>query len=125
MFGFVKKSKLKLTKRRFSANMIEIHIEVEGESIKEGVITFREAFPEMYKKICDLQTELLTLREGSHKTEQSSIWHVLGCMPTTDRTVIERSFKKMAMVYHPDHGGSSVAFITLQKAKEKALAKCN
>lgn len=62
---------------------------------------------------------------ASSDKQQSSIWHVLGCMPTTDKTKIESAFRKMAMVYHPDHGGSSTAFQTLVAAKEKALAKCN
>lgn len=56
---------------------------------------------------------------------QSSIWHVLGMMPTTDRSAVEKAFRKMSMVYHPDQGGTSVAFNTLVEAKEKALQKCN
>lgn len=54
----------------------------------------------------------------------SSIWHVLGMMPTTDRNAIEKAFRKMSMVYHPDTGGTSSAFNALVEAKEKALQKC-
>ena len=54
-----------------------------------------------------------------------NIWHILGCMPTTDRMVIEKSFRRMSMVYHPDQGGSSATFQLLQDAKEKALRKCD
>lgn len=124
MFGLVKKSKLKLTKRQYGTNHLEIHVEIDGETVKEGIISFDDAFPEKYYELLRLKLEVQSLRSSSKTTEQSSIWHVLGCMPTTDRTIVERSFKKMAMVYHPDHGGSSAAFVTLQKAKEKALAKC-
>lgn len=56
---------------------------------------------------------------------QSSIWHVLGIMPTTDRANVIAAYRKMALVYHPDHGGTSESFQTLNNAKDKALAKCN
>lgn len=56
--------------------------------------------------------------------QTSSIWHVLGTMPTTDTAQIEKAYRRMAMVYHPDHGGTSTTFQQLTMAKEKALAKC-
>lgn len=57
-------------------------------------------------------------------TTQSSIWHVLGMMPTTDKSKVLAAYRRMAMVYHPDHGGDSKAFQTLSDARDKALAKC-
>lgn len=54
----------------------------------------------------------------------SSIWHVLGMMPTTDRDLIHSSFRKMSLVYHPDCGGTTEAFNSLVAAKDKALEKC-
>lgn len=55
---------------------------------------------------------------------QSSIWHVLGMMPTDDKQKVLTAYRKMAMIYHPDHGGSSEAFQILNNAKDKALEKC-
>lgn len=54
---------------------------------------------------------------------QSSIWHVLGIMPTKDRDKILSAFKRMSMVYHPDVGGDGKAFNTLVTARDKALSK--
>ena len=56
---------------------------------------------------------------------QSSIWHVLGMMPTTNSDAVEKAFRKMSMVYHPDQGGTSGSFNTLVEAKAKALKVCN
>lgn len=55
---------------------------------------------------------------------RSSIWHVLGIMPTSDRSKVLTALKKMALVYHPDCGGTSESFNTLKQARDKALAKC-
>lgn len=66
----------------------------------------------------------LPVREKIVEKTQSSIWHVLGMMPTTDRNAVEKAFRKMSMVYHPDVGGTSKAFNALVSAKEKALQKC-
>ena len=66
----------------------------------------------------------LPVREREVVKIQSSIWHVLGIMPTNDSSVVEKAFRKMSMVYHPDVGGDSKAFNTLVNAKEKALQKC-
>ena len=66
----------------------------------------------------------LPVREKVVEKTQSSIWHVLGMMPTTDRNAVEKAFRKMSMVYHPDAGGTSGSFQTLMAAKEKALQKC-
>ena len=66
----------------------------------------------------------LPVREKEVVKVQSSIWHVLGIMPTNDSSVVEKAFRKMSMVYHPDVGGDSKAFNTLVNAKEKALQKC-
>ena len=66
----------------------------------------------------------LPVREKEVVKIQSSIWHVLGIMPTNDSSVVEKAFRKMSMVYHPDVGGDSKAFNTLVNAKEKALQKC-
>lgn len=67
----------------------------------------------------------LPVREKIVEKTQSSIWHVLGMMPTTDKSAVEKAFRKMSMVYHPDQGGTSGSFNTLMAAKEKALQKCN
>jgi hypothetical protein len=55
---------------------------------------------------------------------QASIWHVLAIMPTTDESKVVTAYKKMALVYHPDHGGSNEAFQALIAARDKALQKC-
>lgn len=65
-----------------------------------------------------------TVREKIVEKTASSIWHVLGMMPTNDRTAVEKAFRKMSLVYHPDAGGTSKSFNTLVEAKEKALQKC-
>lgn len=65
-----------------------------------------------------------SLQQEEKVVYRSSIWHVLGLMPTKDKTKIEQAYRKMAMVYHPDHGGSSEAFNILQDARKKALARC-
>ena len=62
---------------------------------------------------------------GESKIEyRSSIWHVLGIMPTKDAEKIKSAFKKMSLVYHPDVGGDNNAFNTLVNARDKALEKC-
>ena len=73
-----------------------------------------------------LSTDRLVFPKAERIVEktQSSIWHVLGMMPTTDRNAVEKAFRKMSLVYHPDAGGTSSAFNTLMEAKEKALQKC-
>ena len=65
-----------------------------------------------------------TVVEKTVEKTRSSIWHVLGMMPTTDSSAVEKAFRKMSMVYHPDAGGTSKSFNTLVEAKEKALQKC-
>ena len=55
---------------------------------------------------------------------QSSIWHVLGIMPTTDKSKVIAAYRKMSMVYHPDNGGTNDSFQILTNAKDKALEKC-
>jgi len=55
---------------------------------------------------------------------QSSIWHVLGIMPTTDKDKVISAYRKMSTVYHPDCGGTSSSFNTLNNAKDKALQQC-
>jgi hypothetical protein len=65
-----------------------------------------------------------TVVEKTVEKTTSSIWHVLGMMPTTDRNAVEKAFRKMSMVYHPDTGGTTSAFNALVEAKEKALQKC-
>lgn len=84
------------------------------------------AYKTIYNECIRLKVRLSMLENnvGGRSNETSSIWHVLGCMPTTDRIVIEKAYRRMAMVYHPDSGGSSGAFQTLTKAKEKALNQC-
>lgn len=77
-----------------------------------------------YRKLTGLNRVIEASNQKKSTKTQSSIWHVLGCMPTTDRSTVERAFRRMAMVYHPDHGGTASAFQTLTEAKEKALAKC-
>ena len=55
---------------------------------------------------------------------QSSIWHVLGIMPTTNKDKVISAYRKMSLVYHPDCGGTSSSFNTLNNAKDKALKQC-
>lgn len=75
-----------------------------------------------------LELSLDTIRKyltpSSSTKTTSSIWHVLGIMPTTDRTVVLTAYRKMSLVYHPDGGGTAEAFQTLTNARDKALAKC-
>jgi len=51
----------------------------------------------------------------------NDFWLVLGIMPTKDIIAIEKAYKKMSLVYHPDQGGSNEHFIRLTKSKESAI----
>ena len=51
-------------------------------------------------------------------------WHILGCIPTQSRAQVERAFRRMSMVYHPDQGGNTDAFLLLQRARDFALDQC-
>lgn len=69
------------------------------------------------------------LRNQLNKIElenrQPDFWIMLGCLPTKDVKKIEASYRKMCMVYHPDHGGNTDIFNMLTKSKEKALEFAN
>lgn len=102
-----------------------IKILVDGEELINEMIAMW-VIPQHAQKVRDYEAKLKAMQmllDASIK-QSVSIWYVLGCMPTTDRSVVEKAYRKMAMIYHPDHGGDSKAFQTLFAAKAKALAKC-
>lgn len=118
----------------YSRTLFKLKIKVDGKQIVSDLLpmhripahnnVINDLNAQHYMKLKGLESVIKASSRKLSNGTQSSIWHVLGCMPTTDRTVVEKSFRKMAMVYHPDHGGTSGAFLTLTQAKEKALAKC-
>jgi hypothetical protein len=63
-------------------------------------------------------------KETITETKVSNCWHVLGIMPSANRDKVSAAYKKMAMVYHPDHGGSSASFILLGKCRDSAYTFC-
>lgn len=114
----------------YSRTLFRLKILVDGEEIVSDLLPIGR-ISAYHNAVYDLMAQHQLKLKGMEKLlkastvkTQSSIWHVLGCMPTTNRSVVEKAFRKMAMVYHPDHGGTSGAFLTLTQAKEKALAKC-
>lgn len=118
MFGFGKKKKEKFNTLNF--------LGVRGEKI---ILELETQDGETRQKYLDLKlvSQYLPSVRVVEKTvvkTQSSIWHVLGMMPTNDKQKVLTAYRKMAMIYHPDHGGSSEAFQILNNAKDKALEKC-
>lgn len=108
MFGFGKK------KEKFNT--------LQFVGVDHGYITLR--LVNSNKEIKRLYLEISMISKYLPKQNQSSIWHVLGMMPTNDRQKVLTAYKKMAMIYHPDHGGTSDSFRTLIDAKDKALVLC-
>ena len=119
MFGFGKKKKNKFNKLHFIG-------------VEQGYIAFQLTnsdgeTKELYLDIAKIANYLPKQKQVVEKIvtkTQSSIWHVLGMMPTNDKQKVLTAYRKMAMIYHPDHGGSSEAFQTLNNARDKALEKC-
>ena len=119
MFGFGKKKKEKFNKLHF--------IGVEQGHITLQLTNSDGETKALYLEIDKIAHHLPKQRQVVEKTvvkTQSSIWHVLGMMPTNDKQKVLTAYRKMAMIYHPDHGGSSEAFQILNNAKDKALEKC-
>lgn len=52
-------------------------------------------------------------------------WKVLDLRPTKDKQQIERTWRKLASLHHPDHGGDAEKFKLIREAYEQALAKSN
>ena len=46
----------------------------------------------------------------------------LGLAPTADATEIKRAYRRLALVHHPDRGGTGAAFIALTRQYRAALA---
>ena len=91
---------------------LNIKILLNDEVAKEGYIYYN-----------DLAVYNLLESENARLRNSENIWHILGMMPSTDATKIEAAYRRMAKIYHPDHGGTAKAFQLLTKAKEAALAK--
>lgn len=73
--------------------------------------------------IYDLQSWVAGMKSLPETSTLSWYFAYLGLTEeTTDEVVIEKAYKNMAKVYHPDKGGSEEAFIKLQEAKELALS---
>lgn len=130
MLGFVKKSSIRLRAFRaaYQGDRAVFDVHVGGESHYREAFSLRELFPDEHYRLLSLEQEVcaqkLKRAAGSSNKTQSSIWHVLGMMPSKKRADVLKAFKRMALVYHPDHGGTSETFQALTAAKEKALSKC-
>lgn len=48
-------------------------------------------------------------------------WAMIGCIPTKDKSAVEKSFRKMSMIYHPDQGGNADYFKKLCDARDEIL----
>jgi hypothetical protein len=127
MWPFNSKQNVKVKIKDVYSDGFDILVIINGEIVFERYIELTEINAHNMKILklkMHLQSALMNKPSQASTKTQSSIWHVLGCMPTTDRIVVEKAYRRMAMVYHPDSGGSSGAFQTLTKAKEKALNQC-
>lgn len=119
MFGFGKKKK-----ENFN------HLSFLGVQYGNIILELENEYGKTQKKVLELKLVSQYLPKNERVVEktvvktQSSIWHVLGMMPTNDKQKVLTAYRKMAMIYHPDHGGSSEAFQILNNAKDKALEKC-
>ena len=103
----------------FAVYNSRIYIEMKhnGESRNSYHIELVKLRPHMKKFFPNLQP--------ANGPVRSSIWHVLGMMPSTRKDDVLAAYKRMVKVYHPDCGGTSKAFTQLTEARDKALAKCN
>lgn len=120
MFGFAKKKKNKFNTLSF-VGVEQNHLVFQLKNDKgETKILYLDI-----NKISNFLPKQKQVVEKIVTKTQSSIWHVLGMMPTNDKQKVLTAYRKMAMIYHPDHGGSSEAFQTLNDAKDNAIAKCN
>lgn len=50
-------------------------------------------------------------------------WKILDLRPTKDRQQIEKVWRKLASLHHPDHGGDAEKFKEIREAYEQALTK--
>jgi len=112
--------------KTYESFVVGVYIDGELHSAQRFNLKDIDAYHDKIQDIKVFFNNYYSIRyaKQNQNKQQSSIWHVLGCMPTTDRNVVEKAFRRMAMVYHPDHGGTSKTFQALTDAKEKALAKC-
>lgn len=49
-------------------------------------------------------------------------WKLLNLQPTCDRQQIEKAWRKLASIHHPDHGGNEDTFKQIRVAYEQALS---
>lgn len=122
--AFYKKKIEKLKKPEVTIELYEYQTLVSvrvynKEKALLGTMTRNKEYPYYYSNL-----NRTKVTEKVVEKQVSSIWHVLGCMPTKDKSQIEAAFKRMAKVYHPDCGGSSKAFQILTEARDKSLSKC-
>jgi hypothetical protein len=83
---------------------------------------------QMYESKCrnyDILWNEVHARTGTKKPppppKPKSHWEILGINKTNDKALILRAFRKLAMKYHPDHGGKQEDFVKLKKAYHAAL----
>lgn len=50
-------------------------------------------------------------------------WKILDLRPTKDRQQIEKAWRRLASLHHPDHGGDAEKFKEIREAYEQALNK--
>lgn len=49
---------------------------------------------------------------------QGNPYKVLGIKPGTDRKIVDKTFRKLARIHHPDVGGTHEEYVELQAAYE-------
>lgn len=55
----------------------------------------------------------------------SNPWKTLNISPTKDKDLINKAWRKLASIHHPDHGGDADTFKKIREAYEDALSKCD
>ena len=104
----------------------KISVTVNDTGLKEGfrviVKNHDDELFSNYYSAKDLNAYKILLQKTQSNTV--SIYYILGMTPSTNIEDVKKAYRRMVMVYHPDHGGTVELFNNLVQAKDKALAKC-
>ena len=104
----------------------KISVTVTDTGLKEGfrviVKNHDDELFSNYYSAKDLNAYKILLQKTQSNTV--SIYYILGMTPSTNIEDVKKAYRRMVMVYHPDHGGTVELFNNLVQAKDKALAKC-
>ena len=58
-----------------------------------------------------------------HRSSKTQWWSILGIARQSNEHEINKAWKRLALKYHPDHGGSVEIMATINAARDEALGR--